>query len=261
MAVQSPAQIAQHARGRIRVALIVLLAGLWVLPQWVEAMVGDKLVDQTGAMRTGAPAALSLVALIALALTCWWARRARALQVGEAFGAFLIAAAMTFLLATDHPWIPGGQLREVWVPIFAPLGALALLDAWYTAKLQTPGHDNAVSRLRGLAACIGAVALAVHGAMLPAVACAWIGLPPLMLDATKRETTSRRITNALFLAAAVAAGLAPSLHDKLVGADPVVGTATTWPVYGWSILCALLATTTLGALFARGDDGNTASAA
>ena len=265
MSVHSPTQAAQHARGRTRLILIALLAALWVLPRWVESDGGRQVGGSNRRHANGRAGGIGALGTICTGAYVLVGPTRKVAASGRSVGCVCGSGRHDILAGDRSPLDPRrADARGVGAHL-CPLGALALLDAWYTAKLNTPGYDNAVSRVRGLAASIAAIALAVHGAILPAVTCAWIGLPPLILDATKREHAARRIANALFLAAAIAAGLAPSIHDHLIGADAVVGTATTWPVYGWSILCALLATTTLGAIFGHdGDstegDGPTATA-
>jgi len=237
-------------RGRDRLRLLVLLALvlLWVLPVWVKAQVGDASVPEVGAVRSGVTAALALLALWGLSATSLGACTLGGLRIGGALTDAAIALTTTGLLLVKHPWIPGGPLREAWVPIFGPLALLALLDALLTARRRDVGYEIPV--IRAGAALFAAGALGVDQAWIPAGIALWLGLAPLMFLKLSRAKSARRSLEVFILVAAALAGMAPWIQKNLVGVHPALsGSDLTLPVYGWSLLAALVATLALDGVF------------
>ena len=233
-------------RGRDRLRLVALLALvlLWVLPVWVVAQVGDTSVGELGAVRSGVTAALALLALWGLSATSLGARTLSGLRIGGALTDAAIALTTTGLLLVKHPWIPGGALREAWVPIFGPLALLALLDALVTARRRGAGYE--ISVIRGGAALFAAGALAVNQDWIPAGIALWLGVAPLMFLKLRRPAPARRSLELFILVAAALAGLSPWIQKSLVGVNPAVGGSDlTLPVYGWCVVAALVVTTAL----------------
>ena len=73
----------------------------------------------------------------------------------------LMAAVMTGLLLAKHPWVPGGDIRSAWVPIFAPLALLAVLDALVVRFRRDAGYE--ISVIRAGAALFAAAAFVIDG--------------------------------------------------------------------------------------------------
>ena len=230
-------------RDRLRLLALLALVALWTLPDWATAQVGDEVHPEKGALRTGVTAALALIALWGLCATSLAARTLRGLRIGAALTDALIALTATGLLVVHHGWIPGGDLREAWVPIFGPLGLLGLLDALLVWRRPATRYD--VSVIRAGAALFAATALAVDGSWIPAAIAAWLAVAPLMFLKLQTPRSARRSLEVFVLVAAVIAGLAPWLQRDLVGVHPAVGSELTWPVYLWCVTAALVVTTAL----------------
>lgn len=247
MAEPAPAlSLPNAARDRLRLLALLVLVVLWTVPTWVTAQVEDGVVDEKGAVRSGIAAALALIALWGLAATSLASRRLRGLRVGGALTDAVIALATTGLLVVGHPWIPGGDLREAWVPIFGPLALLGVLDALVAWKRPGAGHEIAV--IRAGAALFAAAALAIDAQWIPAGIAAWLAVSPLMFVRLERAGSARRSLEAFALVAAAVAGLAPWIHRNAVGWNPALGSPLTVPVYLWCITAAFLVTTAIDGL-------------
>ena len=242
----APEPVSLPAAGRDRLRLLALLGMVlvWMLPDWVQVDVGGAYRFENGAIRTGVTGALALIALFGLASSSLAARSFRGLRVGTALTDTVMALLAALLLLTDHPWIPGGDLREAWVPVFLPLAMLALLDAIVHATRATSATQ--VTFIRGGAALFAAVALVAQGSWIPAGIAFWLAVTAFTFVRTSSAPVARRALEALMLVGGALAGLAPWIQRDLVGAHPVVGaTELTWPVYVWCILAALVVTTAL----------------
>jgi hypothetical protein len=221
-------------RDRLRLVLVLGLLGAWLL-RWTST----RDAFAAGPDRTGAVAALALIALWGLALTLGLAREAPALRRGAALTDAALAAALGLLLAFGHPWLAGADLRDVLAPVFGPLALLALLDA------GLGGRDGVVVWLRGLAALVAAVLVAKKGAAWPAGVLAWLALSPVLL----RGAPVRRRVEALLLIATAAAFFAPVLHRLTRGGEPASGIYEGRFV--WQALCVALALLTVPAVLGR----------
>lgn len=237
---------ANRLRERIRLASLVVLVALWVIPTWVKAQSGDRFVDETGAVRSGVSAALALLALWGLAATSLSAQTVRGLRIGAALADAVIALTVTGLLLARHPWIPGGEIREAWVPIFGPLALLAVLDAVVLRARADAGFEIAV--IRAGAALFAAGALAIDQRFLPGAIALWLGIAPLIFLKARTPARARRSLEAFILVAGAVAGFAPWIQKHLVGVNPPVGTELTLPVYLWCVAAALVVTTALDGL-------------
>ncbi len=233
-------------RDRLRLLALLGLLVLWMVPTWVTAQVADGVVEEQGAIRSGIAAALALIALWGLAATSLAARTLRGLRIGGALTDALIALATTGLLVAKHPWIPGGDLREAWVPVFGPLALLAVLDAIVTALRERASHE--ISVIRAGAALFAGAALAIDGQWIPAAIALWLAIAPLMFLKLTTARSGRRSLEAFLLVASSVAGLAPWIHKNVVGWNPAIGSQLTWPVYLWCITAAFLVTTAIDGL-------------
>lgn len=233
------------AAGRDRLRLLALLGMVlvWTLPDWVQVDVGGVARWEKGAVRTGITGALSLIALWGLASSSLAARSFRGLRVGVALTDVAMALLVGLLLLTDHPWIPGGDLREAWIPVFLPLAMLALLDAIVHGTRATAASQ--VTFIRGGAALFAAVALAAQESWVPAGIAFWLAITAFTFVRTTAAPAARRALEALMLVAGALAGLAPWIQRDLVGAHQAIGAELTWPIYVWCILAALVVTTAL----------------
>ena len=143
-----------------------------------------------------------------------------------------------------HPWIPGGALREAWVPIFLPLALLAVLDAAVVTWHAAPGY--AISVIRAVSALFAAGALAVGGDYLPAAIAAWLGIAPLMFLKLRTARDARRSLETFVFVAGAALGLSPFIQKTVIGWNPAVGgkDLSIW-VYLWCVTAALIVTTAI----------------
>lgn len=233
------------AAGRDRLRLLALLGmvAIWMGPDWVQVDVGGVARWEKGAVRTGSAGALALIALWGLASTSLAARSLQGLRVGTALTDAAMTLTVALLLLTDHPWIPGGDLREAWVPVFLPLALLALLDMGLQAAGRASGSH--VTFIRGGAALFASVALAADGSWIPAGIALWLGTSALVFVRATNALAARRALEVLMLAAGVLAGLAPWIQRDLVGVHQAIGAELTWPIYVWCVLAALVVTTAL----------------
>lgn len=238
-----PTSRGSAGRDRLRLLALAAMVVLWVYPTWVQADVGGVPRDEIGATRTGITGALALLALWGLASTSLAARSLRGLRVGAALTDAVLAVLVAHLLLQRHPWIPGGDLREAWVPIFAPLALLALLDAAVHAARGRAAPQ--ITFIRAGAALFACVALATEGSWIPAAIALWLGLSPLVFLRVDTGAGARRALEVLILVAAALAGLSAWIQRSLVGAHEEIGSTLTLPMYGWAILAALIVTTSL----------------
>jgi len=238
-------------RERLRLLALIALLVLWIVPTWVRAQVDASVVEETGAVRSGIAAALALIALWGLSATSLAARSLRGLRVGAALTDAAIALAATALLVVKHPWIPGGDLREAWVPVFGPLALLAILDVIVAAR-RTPGVTaaprHAVSVIRAGAALFAACALGIDGQWIPAAIAVWLAVAPLMFLRLTTAHQARRSLEAFLLVAAAVAGLAPWIQKSAVGWHPALESPLSGPVYLWCVVAAFLVTTAIDGL-------------
>ena len=169
---------------------------------------------ETGPARSGAPAALALVACWGLAATALLARTRRGLLIGEAATTAAVAALLTWLVAEHHPWLPGPDRRATWVPIFGPLALLALLDL--ASHLRPRGLGREIAAIRAAAALIAAGALLVALEPLPALVALFASVAPVAVAFAPTARAARRAVEALSLAAAAALFAAPDFHRALL---------------------------------------------
>lgn len=249
-----------RGRARLRLGALFALMALWVLPVWATAQVGDQTEAQSGAVRSGAPAAFALVALWGLACTALLARTPRQVRAGAALTDAALALTLTLLLAAEHPWMPGGDARSAWVPVFAPLVLLGALEAFALLARRHDGHEIAV--IRAGATLFAAGALYLDGAWLPAAAALWLGLSPLAFLKADGPASARRTLEAWTLLAGALAGLAPWIQKAAVGVAPAIGTDLSVWVYLWCVTAALVVTSALdGVLRAAEEAASPAGAA
>jgi hypothetical protein len=255
-AALDPACLGHRARGRLRLLAVLALLVLWAVPTWgtVHGVAGPE--AQIGAVRSGAPAAFALIALWGLSATALAARTLRGVRVGAALTDAALAAAMTLLLVLEHPWVPGGEARREWIPVFAPLTLLALLEAAVLRARRGDAREVAV--IRSGAALFAAASLALADHIVPSAATAWLGLSPLLFFRQVRAVPARRTLEAWILVAGVFAGLAPFLQKTLGLVLPAVEGDLHWPVFLWCVTAALVTTTALDGLLRPGVEGEVA---
>ena len=227
--------VAPAPRARLRLAVLAVTAGIWMLP-WLGA--------ETGPARSGAPAALALVACWGLAATALLARSRRGLLLGEAATSAAVAALLTWLVAGHHPWLPGPDRRATWVPIFGPLALLALLDL--ASHLRPRGLGREIAAIRAAAALIAAGALLVALEPLPALVALFASVAPVAVAFAPTARAARRAVEALSLAAAAALFAAPDLHRALMPPSPSVELPTIWPWLYYILSIALVAISVWG---------------
>jgi len=236
-AVEATPDPAARRGVRLRLVLLVVLLGSWFL-RWTTAQTAIGVALLHGPERTGAVAAIALLALWGLGATRLACRTRRGLAIGEALVDAAVALAATGLLAGEHPWFPGGDARAGWIPVFAPLAALALLHAAVLAWRPAAAREVAV--IRGGGALLAAAALVVGQAWLPAGLALWLGAAPLVLD---RAPSPRVGLDALFLVAAGVALAAPLLNDRLLPGREHSGLYEGQ--YVWIVACMALIVLTL----------------
>lgn len=226
-------------RTAFRLAVLLAMAGLLLAP-WVvvQEPVAGRSVAEIGAVRAGAPALLALVAAWGLALGVRAARTRAGLRGAEAFTAASVAAAVGALLLLDHPWIPGGDRRAAWLPVFLPLALLAGFEGVLRRRASGAGRD--VGRGRVAASAFAALALAADERWLLAGAAGWLALAPLVLSRAGGAPGARRTLEGLALLPALTLGFTLSLQRRLVPLRPLAEGGTTLPIYAWTLLAALL---------------------
>jgi hypothetical protein len=208
------------------------LTAAWLQP-WLGA--------ERGAHAAGAPAFLGLLAAWALALTAFLARTRRGVGYGEATTAAAVAAALAALLAARHPWIPGGERRSSWIPIFAPLALLGLLDLSMRMRRPAAGEvegGREITAIRGGSALLAAAALVVALEPLPAATAAFLGATPFLVHWAATARGARRAIEGAALLVAVVLVAAPELAAR--PASFAAEAPTLWP-YVWRVLSLVLA--------------------
>jgi len=232
-----------RSRARLRLLAVLAMLVLWVVPTWgtVQGPAGPE--PQIGAVRSGATAAFALIALWGLSATALSARTLRGVRIGAALTDAALAGAITLLLVLEHPWVPGGEARREWVPVFAPLALLALLESGVLRWRRGDAREVAV--IRAGAALVASASLALADSVVPAAATLWLGLSPLLFFRQMRPVPARRTLEGWILGAGVLAGLAPFVHKTLGLVLPAVEGDLHWPVFLWCVTAALVTTTAL----------------
>ena len=223
--------------GRLRLRLVLVLL---LLVAWLARWTTTRAAIVTGPERTGAVGAAALLVLWALLLTLLFARSDAGARRGAALVDAVLAGTFALLLALGHPWVAGGELRQVLAPVFVPLALLALLDAF------AGGGDVFFARLRAGAALFAAVLMGVKGAAGPAGILAWLVVSP---DVGWGRALSRRRVERLLLVASVVAFFAPELQRAAL--DLAASSGVHEGRFAWKILTAALALLTVRPAFAR----------
>lgn len=258
MAPSAPAPMPTPSRARHRLRLLAmgLLIAFWLLP-WPEMEIrgdqgpADVMYEALpGTQRTGAIGATSLLVMWCLGATILMAPSIGGLRRGGALADALLAGGATLLLALEHPWIGGGELRQAWGSIFAPLTLLALLDAWTARGTTRP--PTGVLGVRALAGFVATAALAIRFAWIPAGLAAWLTISPLLWLRAERAPTGRRVAEALLLIAALMHGFSTLIQEQALGTLLPRGPKLNLPFVVWGIATALVAMTALEGLW-RGD--------
>ncbi|MDJ0976458.1 MAG: hypothetical protein QNJ98_18510 [Planctomycetota bacterium] len=256
----APAPAGTEGRARVRLFALAVLVACWVLP-WpqmeIEVQQGSAeptydYAALTGAERTGAIGALSLLAIWGLAATALAARTHRGLRLGTALTEAGVALGATVLLLLEHPWIPGGEIREAWGAIFGPLALLALLEAG-TLAFAGRAH-RVVAVIRAGAALFAAGCLAVSLAWVPAGVALWLALSPLLLLKVTRVRGGRRLIEGLLLVTTIVHGFSFRLHDMFVGVGVPTTGSLNLPFAAWGVLTAVITVTALDGLMRPEDD-------
>ncbi len=233
-------------RGRLRLLALAALLGLWLCPWMQVSLETGESPDITGAERTGVAAAAALLALWGLAATTLGARTLRGLRAGSALTEAAVALIATILLVFEHPWIPGGEIREAWSAIFGPLALLAVLDAGVTRFHPDPGREITV--IRAGAAFFAAGCLVVDQAWLPAGIALWLAISPLLFLKTNEVRGGRRVIELAILITALAHGFSTTIQERLVGVADQVGAPYLF-LWLWGVVVAGVALTALDGLF------------
>lgn len=242
------AEVSEPPRSRARARLVLLCAALsiWTFP-WRSD--GAK-----GAALTGASALVSFLAVWALSSTALLARTRKGLLVGEAVASAVAAFAMAALVHEPHSWLPGADRSATCLPIFAPLGALALLDA--ASRLRRVPLGGEVAAIRGVTAFLCAGALFVADDALPAVAALLLAAAPLLVARPATARGARRGLEALALLYALGLFLAREIHPHLsargVESAALVETATHWPFVFFLVTAAVVVLCGRGVLIPEG---------
>jgi hypothetical protein len=217
--------------------VLLLLLFFW-LSTWAKVMdARGEVHDEAWRLRTGAPAALALLALWGLSATALAARAVRGLCIGAALTDAALALATAGMLLVAHRWIPGGEIREAWVPVFGPLALLGLLDA--LVRWRVPRGGAEVAFIRAAAAALATVSFAADAAWLPAAVAGWLAVSPAAMAFGRSDRGARAAVEGLALAAAVAAVMAPAAFEGLFRPE---APAEEYPFtrYAWT-LCAAVA--------------------
>ncbi len=252
-----------EGRARVRLLALALLVVCWVAP-WPEMQIevqggAQPQVDHEdlrGAERTGAIGALALLAILGLAATALAARTHRGLRLGAALTEAAVAGGATLLLLLEHPWIPGGEIREAWGAIFGPLALLALLEAG-TLAITGRAH-RVVAIIRAASAVFAAGCLAVSLAWVPAGVAAWLAISPLLLLKVTGVRGGRRVIEGLVLITTVVHGFSFRLHELFVDVGTPTGSNLNLPFAAWGVLTAVITVTALDGLMRP--DGDAPSA-
>jgi hypothetical protein len=236
----------------LRPALVLALAVVWLLP-WADVQGAGTggLVTQRGVERAGPAAPAALVLLWSLSLAALAGVRAAALRSGEAFAAAAVCGLAAALIATGRLGAPTAERAGTWLPIFVPLGLLALLEAG--SRLAGAGSERTIGVVRVAAAAFAAAVLALDGAWAPAAFAGWVALAPLAFVRARDAHAERRGLEGLALLAALLAGFAPTLAQRLATLPAPVGGIGVAAV-GWSVLAALVVLISTAGLLAPRED-------
>jgi hypothetical protein len=208
-----------------------LLVVAWALP-WAETRPDPfrPARAESGALRTGAVGALAALAAWGLSVAAYLARTRRGLRIGEAVTSFALAAATGVLVAADHPWIPGGDRRAAWTPIFLPLALLALLDLWAARRVRESDGGGEVAAIRAGSAAVAALALIVANQPLPAAVATWLCAAAFASLLPRTAWGTRRWHDLLSLAAAVAILFGPDLLRRIASIPKEIRPLSPAPV-------------------------------
>lgn len=246
--VAALAEVSEPPRTRARARLVLLCAALaiWTFPWRSDGAKGGAL--------TGASALVSFLAVWALAAAALLARTRKGLLVGEAVASAVAALAMAALVHEPHPWLPGADRSATCLPIFAPLCALALLDA--ASRLRRVPLGGEVAAIRGATAFLCAGALFVADDLLPAVVALLLAAAPLLVARPATARGARRGLEALALLYALGLFLAREVHPRLsprgAGFAAEVETATHWPFVFFLVTAAVVVLSGRGVLIPEG---------
>ncbi len=249
-----PISVPNKQRGRLRLIALAALLGLWLCPWMQVSLESGDTPDMTGAERTGVAAAAALLALWGLAATSLSARTLRGLRAGSALTEAAVALIATVLLVVEHPWIPGGEIREAWSAIFGPLFLLGVLDAAVIRFHPDPGRE--ISVIRAGAAFFAAGCLTVDQAWLPAGIALWLAISPLLFLKTNGTSGGRRVVEFAILITALAHGFSSSIQARAVGVADQVGAPYLF-LWLWGVVIAGVVLTALDGVFRP--DGERAS--
>ncbi len=236
---------------KARLGLLLALAVTWILP-WADVLdpLSGTPLTQSGAARTGIAALGALVLLWGLSLTAILARTRAGLFAGEAFSAAALCAVACALLVGEHPWLASGERAAALLPVFAPLGLLAVLDA--AMRLKAPGSGGEISAVRVGAGVFAAASLLADEAPAAAALAFAASAGPLAFLLGRSAPAARRALDGLITLGALAAGFAPTLQRKLaLVPDPVGGLFPS--AIAWSVLAALVVLTGASGLFAQSE--------
>lgn len=236
----------------VRLCLLLLLAGLWLLP-WAEVQdrVSGAVRTQAGSERTGVPALAALVLLWAWSLAACVARTRAGLRAGEALAAGALGAVACALLVAGHPWLPGGARAAGLLPVFVPLSAMALMEGLLRLGEARGARTGAgsVATLRSAAAVFCASALLANEAPAPALLALLLGVGPLAFLPGHDVGAARRSLDGLVTLGGLLAGFAPTVQRLLASVpDPLAGLMPS--AVAWSVLSALVVLTGASGLFA-----------
>ena len=215
-----------RSRARLRLFLLAGVVALWLM-DWMRVQIDQgQAVLATGAEYAGPVAATTLLILFGLSATTFLSHTLRGLRTGHALSDAAMAAVMAWLMAGEHPWMPGGEIRTLWAAIFAPLAAMALLDAGMQRFAKRAGPELAA--LRAGTAFFAAGVLFVDSAFVPAGMALYLSISALLAARTKRPLSVRRGIEGLLLLCALAHGASPTIqrHIQPVGLQ-------TEPPYLW----------------------------
>lgn len=238
-------------RDLVRLAALGAVVLFWLLP-WPEVEIADPgdgsgvlYAHLRGAERTGAPGALSLLAVWALSVGALTRLGLAGLRRAGAWADALVGAGACLLLFLDHPWMAAGSLREAWAAVFVPLTLLAALDASVAKGEGVP--PTGLLTLRALAGAIAAAAFATRLAWIPAGIAAWLTLSPLLWMRVRRPRAGRRVLELLLLLGICIHPLSALAQEHVVGAMTYVGSSVNLPFVLWAMAAALVAVTAVEA--------------
>jgi len=243
----SPTPSAPPSGAWVRLGLLLGLAVTWLLP-WADVTdpVSGRALTQIGAARTGIAALGALVWLWGLSLTALVARTRAGLLAGEAFTAAGLCAVAATLLLEQHAWLATGERAAALLPVFVPLGLLAVLDGAMRLKAAGGGEIAAV---RVGAGVFAAASLLADEAPAAAGMAFLASAGPLAFLAGRTLPAAQRSLDLLITLGALVAGFAPTLQRQLaLVPDTAAGLLPS--AIAWSVLAALVVLTGASGLFA-----------